>query len=90
MIRAWLISVSILLVAAGIWICAFLVAKSMAVVNGLLWFTPIVARFFMGRNALKRKILNGILVAVPGVLIFVVVMTGRFITCHSMGEVSGN
>jgi len=70
MFRAWLISISILLTAGGIWLCVFLFAKSMAVANGLLWFTPIVAGFFMGRYAPKRKILNGILLAVPSVLVF--------------------
>ena len=70
MVRAWLISVSILLAAAGLWIFVFLFAESMALANGLLWFTPIVAGFFMGRYAPKRKLINGFLLAIPTVLLF--------------------
>ncbi len=70
MVRAWLISISILLAAGGLWLCAFLFVESMSIANGLLWFTPIVAGFFMGRHAPKRKLINGFLLAIPTVLLF--------------------
>ncbi len=70
MLVAWLISISILLTAGGLWISVFILAESMAIANGLLWITPIIAGFFMGRYAPKRKIINGLLLAIPSLLLF--------------------
>ena len=72
MVRAWVIGVALLLAADGVWFMAVQSTKfagALAFLVWLLWLSPLVAAFVSALIAPRKKVLVGMSLAVPAVIL---------------------